>query len=263
MVMFVWGAVLYFEMHQPPVDAEEIYVVGKQWMWKIQHPNGKQEINALHVPTGRAIRLKMISEDVIHSFYIPAFRVKQDVLPNRYTTMWFKATKPGRYYLFCAEYCGTSHSQMGGYVTVMEPADYADWLAGGATNEPPEVSGELLFTQLRCVTCHGQSEKMRGPSLVGVLGRPTQLADGRRIIADEQYIRESILRPAAKIVAGYQQIMPSYEGQISEEQMFQLVAYLKSLPTQGAAADDPATNSTPDNPAPDAAGEADTKGVPQ
>ncbi len=133
MVMFVWGAVLYFEMHQPPVDAEEIYVVGKQWMWKIQHPNGKQEINALHVPTGRAIRLKMISEDVIHSFYIPAFRVKQDVLPNRYTTMWFKATKPGRYYLFCAEYCGTSHSQMGGYVTVMEPAEYADWLAGGAT----------------------------------------------------------------------------------------------------------------------------------
>lgn len=247
MVMFVWGALLYFEQRQPPVDADEIYVVGKQWMWKIQHPNGKQEINQLHVPVGRAVRLKMISEDVIHSFYIPAFRVKQDVLPNRYSTLWFKATKPGRYYLFCAEYCGTSHSQMGGYVTVMEPAEYAAWLTGGATSEPPEVSGATLFTQLRCNTCHGQTEARRGPALAGILGRPTQLVDGRRIIADEEYIRESILKPAAKVVAGYQPIMPSYEGQISEEQMFQLISYLKSLSSSTTSDDSAAKTTTEGN----------------
>ncbi len=229
MIMFAWGAVLYFEQHQPPPVTDEVYVVGKQWMWKIQHPNGKQEINQLHVPIGRPTRLKMISEDVIHSFYIPDFRVKQDVLPGRYTTMWFEATKPGKYHLFCAEYCGTSHAAMGGHVYAMEPADYAKWLAGGATTEPPEVTGKRLYEQLRCNTCHGETQAARCPSLIGVFGREVQLADGTRLIADEEYIRESILEPNSKIVAGYQPNMPSYKGQISEQGLMQLIAYLKTL----------------------------------
>lgn len=235
MVIFFWGASLFLEHHEMPSDADTINVVGKQWMWKIQHANGRQEINNLHVPVGRPVRLNMISEDVIHSFYIPAFRVKQDVLPGRYTSMWFKPTKPGRYHLFCAEYCGTSHSQMGGYVTAMEPADFAEWMSGDTTSlEPPEVSGEEVFVQMRCNTCHGAGPTARCPDLNGVFGRTVKLDDGRSIVADEEYLRESIIEPNAKKVAGYPANMPTYKGQISEQNLFRLIAYLKSLSSDKA-----------------------------
>lgn len=228
MIMFGWGATIYFDMRRPPTDAIEINVVGKQWMWKIQHPQGRSEINTLHVPVGYPVKLRMISEDVIHSFFVPDFRVKMDVLPDRYTELWFEATLPGEYYLFCAEYCGTDHSDMAGRVYAMKPADYANWLAG-ATTETPRVTGEKLFTQFRCHTCHDEGADARCPSLKGLFGRTVALADGRTTTADETYLRESILNPAAKVAAGYQPLMPTYRGQLSEEQVQQLVEYLKSL----------------------------------
>lgn len=232
MIMFAWGAKLYFdEYNEVPPDAEEVYVVGKQWMWHIQHANGRREINELHVPVGRPIKLIMASEDVIHSFYIPAFRLKKDVVPGRYATIWFQATKPGRYHLFCAEYCGTGHSKMKGWVTVMEPAEYQAWLSGGVVGESMEAAGERLFNQLGCNTCHRADGTGRGPSLVGVFGKPVRLLSGETVIADEAYIRESILNPNAKIVAGYPSptIMSTYQGQISERGILQIIAYLKSL----------------------------------
>jgi cytochrome c oxidase subunit II len=226
--MFAWGATLYFDMRTPPTDAIELAVVAKQWMWKIQHPQGRSEINNLHVPTGRAVRLNIISEDVIHSFFIPAFRVKMDVLPDRYTSLWFEATEPGEYYLFCAEYCGTEHADMSGRVVVMEPADYAAWLAG-ATTEPPQAAGEKLFTQFRCHTCHHEGADARCPNLKDLFGRTVALTDGRTALVDEAYVRESILQPLAKVAAGFQPVMPTYQGQLSEEQVHQLIEYLKSL----------------------------------
>lgn len=232
MVMFGWGAKLFFEMQRPPAETLEIQVVGKQWMWKIQHPQGPREINELHVPVGVPVKLTMISEDVIHSFYIPAFRVKMDVLPGRYTTLWFEATKTGEYHLFCAEYCGTQHSGMIGRVVVMEPLDYQNWLAGGPPAESLEQAGERLFSQMQCNTCHFAGPGARGPLLEGVFGSPVRLADGRTVTADENYVRESILNPAAKVVAGYRPVMPTYAGQLSEEQVLQLVAYIKSLGKQ-------------------------------
>jgi cytochrome c oxidase subunit 2 len=228
MVMFVWGAIAYFEQRVLPSDAIELTVVGKQWMWKIQHPQGRSEINELHVPLGQPIVLRMISEDVIHSFFLPAFRVKMDVLPNRYTTLWFQATQPGTYHLFCAEYCGTEHADMRGHVVVMQPAEYADWLAGG-DDQPPVTAGEELFTRLGCDTCHFQGGQPRGPSLANLFGEPVRLSDGTVVTADEAYVRESILNPAAKVVAGYQSIMPTFEGRLSEEQIFHLIEYIKSL----------------------------------
>jgi len=233
MVVFVWGATLYFDMYSPPKNALEYYVVGKQWMWHIQHPTGQREINELHVPTGQPIKLTMATEDVIHSFYIPAFRVKRDVVPGRYTTLWFEATKPGEYHLFCAEYCGTKHSQMVGRVVVMEPADYQNWLSGGVANEPLEVIGEKKFRQLACHTCHIDKPDARGPSLVGVFGEPVRLQNGRTVIVDEGYIRESILNPNAKIAAGYQPVMPTFKGQIDEVGLLQITAYIKSLTKSG------------------------------
>jgi len=228
MVMFVWGAAAYFEQRVMPTNAIELTVVGKQWMWKIQHPQGRSEINELHVPLGQPVVLRMVSEDVIHSFYLPAFRVKMDVLPQRYTSLWFQATKPGRYHLFCAEYCGTEHADMSGHVIVMQPAEYAEWLAGGE-EQPPVSAGEQLFTRRGCNTCHFQGDQARGPSLANLFGQPVQLADGTVVTADEAYLRESILNPAAKTVAGYQTIMPTFEGQLSEEQIFHLIEYIKSL----------------------------------
>jgi len=249
MVMFYWGAVIFFRMHQAPPEADGIYVVAKQWMWKIQHPNGRREINELHIPVGRPVRLKMISEDVIHDFFVPAFRVKQDVLPGRYTHMWFEPTKVGTYHLFCAEYCGTSHSQMIGKVIVMEPADYAAWLSGEMTDQPAEVTGQQLFEQFRCDTCHRQGG--RCPPLDNVFGRNVKLADGSTVLADEEYLRESILMPNEKIVAGYKPIMPTYKGQIGEEGILQIIAYLKTL------ADVPATGAT-DGESPPAEGSPET-----
>lgn len=229
MVMFTWGASIYYQEHMPPKNAMEIFVVGKQWMWKLQHPEGKREINELHVPVGRAVRLTMTSEDVIHDFFIPAFRVKNDVIPGRYTSLWFEATKVGTYHLFCSQYCGVNHSQMKGWVVVMNPADYEQWLTGGARGETMAQFGERQFQQLACATCHKADNTGRGPTLVGLYGKPVLLTDGATVTADDGYLRESILRPAAKVVAAYQPIMPTFQGQVSEESVLQLIAYIKSL----------------------------------
>ncbi len=233
MVVFVWGSTLYFERYEPPADALEMYVVGKQWMWYIQHPNGVREINEIHVPTGEPVKLTMSTEDVIHSFFIPAFRIKKDVVPGRYTTMWFEATKPGKYHLFCAEYCGTKHSEMKGWVVVMTPEDYQDWLSGGTSTEPMEVVGEKKFQQLACHTCHSDKPTARCPSLTNLFGKPVQLKNGQTVIANEDYIRESILDPTAKITAGYKPVMPTFKGQLNEVELLQLIAYIKSIGKSG------------------------------
>lgn len=227
MIMFVWGAAVYFDMQTPPANAHEINIVARQWMWKAQHPNGRAELNELHVPTGYPVRLRMISEDVIHSFYVPAFRTKQDVLPGNYTRMWFEATKPGRYHLFCAEYCGTEHSMMRGTVVVMGPGEYADWLAG-QSNVTPATAGQALFERYRCNSCH-KDEGGVGPSLRDLYGSQVPLQGGGRAVADEQYLRTSILDPAKQVVAGYRPEMPTFRGQLDEQQILQLIAYVKSL----------------------------------
>ena len=232
--MFVWGAVLFFEGSRPPEGALELHVVGKQWMWKIQHPTGRREINEMHVPLGQSVRLDMISEDVIHSFFVPAFRVKQDVLPGRYTQTWFEPSLLGEYHLFCAEYCGTDHSRMKGRVIVMEPSQYQAWLAGTLGQESPIVAGRRLFEDLHCATCHrgAAGGAARCPPLENVFGSQIKLQNGGMALADDGYIRESIVRPAAKVVAGYQPLMPSFEGQIDEQGLLDLIAYIKSLSTQ-------------------------------
>ena len=227
-VIFFWGAVVYFKERTPPADATEVYVVAKQWMWKLEHAEGQREINELHVPVGRDVKMIMTSQDVIHSFFVPAFRIKQDVLPGRYTVAWFRATKPGTYHLFCAEYCGTQHSGMVGSIVVQEPAQYEAWMNGGSTG-PLSASGEKIFAELGCVTCHRNDSQGRGPNLQGVFGKPVLLEGGRSVTADENYIRESILDPGAKIVNGYKPVMPTFQGLVSEEQLNALVAYVKSL----------------------------------
>jgi cytochrome c oxidase subunit 2 len=228
LVIFFWGAVVYFQERTPPRDATEVYVVAKQWMWKLEHAEGQREINELHIPVGRDVKMIMTSQDAIHSFYVPAFRIKQDVLPGRYTVAWFRATKPGTYHLFCAEYCGTQHSGMIGSVVVMEPAQYETWMSAGS-NGPLSAGGQKIFAELGCVTCHRTDAPGRGPNLQGLFGRPVQLEDGRTVIADENYIRESILDPGAKVVKGFKPVMPTFQGLVSEEQLNALVAYVKSL----------------------------------
>jgi len=232
MTIFFWGARVYFAQYRPAKNAIDIYVVGKQWMWKFQHATGQREINELHVPVGRKIKLIMATEDVIHDVFVPAFRIKMDVVPGKYTTLWFEATQPGRYHFFCAEYCGMNHSGMGGYVVVMEPAEYEDWLSGNAGQASPAAAGRGLFESLGCASCHGaNAEGGRGPALLGVFGSKVVLSNGPSVTADEGYLRESILNPQAKIVTGFGPIMPSFQGQVSEEQLLQVVAYLKSLST--------------------------------
>jgi cytochrome c oxidase subunit 2 len=233
MLMFVWGAKVFFDLYRPPAGAMEIFVVGKQWMWKVQHMGGQREINELHVPVGRPVKLIMGSEDVLHSYYIPAFRVKADVIPGRYNTMWFTANKPGQYQLFCAEYCGTKHSGMLGRIVAMEPSDFQAWLGGGRAEDSPAAAGAKLFQSLVCNTCHMGDTQGRGPVLTGVYGKPVQLQSGGTVIADDAYIRESIVNPQAKIVAGFQPIMPTFQGLVTEEQLLQLIAYIRSLGTQG------------------------------
>jgi cytochrome c oxidase subunit 2 len=235
MVMFVWGAKVFFELYRPPVGAMEIYVVGKQWMWKAQHMDGQREINELHVPVGRPVKLIMGSEDVLHSYYIPDFRVKADVIPGRYNVLWFTATKPGTDHLFCAEYCGTKHSGMVGSVIAMEPQAFQAWLGGGGASESPVAAGEKLFADLSCNTCHMTDSQGRGPMLTNLFNKPVELQNGQSVIADEAYLRESIVNPQAKIVAGFQPIMPTFQGLVSEEQLLQLISYVKSLSAQGAA----------------------------
>lgn len=229
MVMFGWGAKVFFDLASPPANAMDVFVVGKQWMWKVQHPEGVREINELHVPVGRPVRLTMGSEDVIHDFFIPAFRVKMDVVPGKLTTMWFEATEVGQYHIFCAEYCGTKHSGMIGTVTVMTPQDYEAWLAGGKSTGTAAQNGERLFTDLACITCHKPDSTGRGPSLLGVFGSKVTLNDGRTVVADENYLRESIMNSQAKIVQGYQGIMPTFQGLVTEENLIQLIAYIKTL----------------------------------
>lgn len=232
LVLFAWGAKLFVDMRVAPADAMEIYVVGKQWMWKIQHPQGNREIDELHVPLGKPVKLIMTSQDVIHSFFIPEFRIKQDVLPGRYSTEWFQATKTGTFHLFCAEYCGTSHSGMIGRVIVMEPADYEQWLAG-KMGQSMASTGEQLFQQFGCQTCHRQGAGQRGPSLDGLWGKQVKLSSGATVVADQNYVRESILNPASKIVSGYQVLMPLYRNQLNEDQVNQLIEYIRTLGTQG------------------------------
>ena len=236
MGMFVWGSWLYFQLARVPDNALDIYATGKQWMWKFQHPSGQREINTLHVPVNRPIRITMASEDVIHSLFFPAFRTKMDVLPNRYRTMWFQATKTGRFHIFCAEYCGTEHSGMTGWVIVMEPTDYQKWLAGG-TEGSLASQGEKLFQKYACNTCHTEDATGRGPVLVGVYGSDVMLDDNTIVKADDNYIRESILNSQAKIVKGSARpsIMPTFQGQVNEEDLMQLLAYIQSLGTQRAA----------------------------
>jgi len=237
---FGWGAWLYLEQARPPLGALEIQVTGKQWMWKFQHPQGNSEINDLHVPVGRPIKLTMISEDVIHSMYFPAFRVKHDVLPGRYTGLWFEATRTGQYHLFCAEYCGAGHAVMKGTVTVMEPSDYEAWLSGRVPDQTPVEAGKALFEEMRCASCHqGGGTQGRGPSLVNLFGKEVRLKDGRTVIANEEYLRESILTPAAKVVVGYEPIMPTFQGQISEEGVRDLIAYIKSLAESAPTGEEP------------------------
>jgi cytochrome c oxidase subunit 2 len=235
MSFFAWGAELYFRNADPPADASVIYVVAKQWMWKLQHPQGPREINELHVPVGRPVRLIMTSEDVIHSFFVPAFRIKQDVLPGRYTQVWFEATKTGNYHLFCAEYCGTDHSRMGGWIYVMEPAEYQRWLSGGAVGESMVAAGERLFGTLGCPICHVRD----APPLHGLYGSRVPLSDGSTVIADDAYLRQSILNPTSQIVRGYSPLMPTYEGQVTEEGLLQLIAYIKSLTAEPPAPKQP------------------------
>jgi cytochrome c oxidase subunit II len=233
LAMFGWGAVVYVDYRHPPQDTLDLYVIGKQWMWKIQQPSGRREINEMHVPVGRDVKLVLASEDVIHDFFVPAFRVKMDAVPGHYNTMWFRPTKAGRYHFFCSQYCGTSHAMMGGWVTVMEPSDYAAWLSGSTGEDVnPVVAGEKLFAEKACSTCHLSNGTGRAPSLNGVYGGTVHLADGSNVTADDAYIRESILVPSAKIVAGYQPLMPAFQGQLTEEQIMSLTAYIKSLQSQ-------------------------------
>ncbi len=235
MGMFAWGAKLYFTIQTPPANAIEVYVVAKQWMWKLQHLSGAREINELHVPVGKPVKLILTSQDVIHSFFVPSFRIKQDVLPGRYTTIWFEATRAGQFHLFCAEYCGTKHSGMIGWVYAMEPRNYQAWVERGAAEGSMASMGEKMFHQFACANCHHFQGPATCPNLQGLYGRPVQLNDGRIVTADETYIRESILDPEAKVVAGYDKIMPSFMGQISEEQLAQIIAFIKSIsPPPGA-----------------------------
>ena len=229
MVIFVWGARVFFAMSRPPDETLNIYAVGKQWMWKFQHLDGQREINELHVPVGRPVKMIMTSEDVIHDLFVPAFRVKADVIPGRYSSIWFEPTKAGTYHLFCAEYCGTKHSGMTGQVIVMEPDEYQKWLSGGQGEGSLASAGQKLFADLACNTCHRPDAQGRGPVLNGLFGKTVDLQSGNRIVVDEAYIRESILTPATKITAGFQPIMPTFQGLVSEEGLLELIEYVKSL----------------------------------
>lgn len=264
LVMFFWATYLYVETRVPPKNAMDVYVIGKQWMWHTQHAkSGIRENNELHVPAGVPVRLTMISQDVIHSFFIPAFRVKTDVVPGRYTMMWFTPTKPGRYQIFCAEYCGTQHSEMGGFVTVLSQADWQKWVETGGQSvnriaQSAEERGKALFEQFRCMTCHEDRDIPQGPSLYGLVGQKRKMTDGSVVTADRAYIRESILEPYGRLTAGYpDKTMPEYKGQLTEEQILDLYAYIQSLgvvgvssqPTAGATNDSRAsTNGKGDRP---------------
>jgi cytochrome c oxidase subunit 2 len=255
LICFVWGALLYFRIYNPPANAMNIYVVGKQWMWKAEHPGGQHEINSLHVPTGEPVQLTLISQDVFHSFSIPAFRVKREAIPGRYTTVWFQATKTGTYDLFCTQYCGTEHSQMIGSVTVMTPEDYKAWTQSSTSGMSLAQNGERLFASMQCNACHNGTAAARGPSLAGVYGAKLALANGGDVYVDEAYLRQAILTPSQHITAGYAPIMPTYQGQISEDGLIDLVEYIKTLHSDERP-QQTLTSTTPDASATAAAGKA-------
>ena len=228
MGIFVWGTSIFFKQYTIPKEALELYVVGKQWMWKFQHVDGQREINELHVPLGRKVKLTMTTEDVIHSFFIPAFRIKLDVVPGRYSTIWFEPTKAGRYHIFCAEYCGTSHSGMIGWINVMEPAEYQSWLAGGPTEGSLATTGERLFRDKRCDTCHKPGG--RAPELEGLFGTQVTLRDGTKVDFNEDYIRESVRTPASKVAQGFEPVMPPYPPtDVTEDDLVKIIEYIKSI----------------------------------
>jgi len=230
MTIFLGGAIVYYNQFRVPDDSMDVYVVGKQWMWKLQHGTGQREINELHVPVGRNVKLTMTTEDTLHDFSIPAFRTKADVVPGRYTYIWFNATKPGKYHLFCAEYCGLNHSGMGGYVYVMEQRDFDNWLSGTESGQTPVEAGKDLFeNKLGCASCHAGGADQRGAKLEGIFNKDVKLVGGQSVVADEAYIRNSILNPSSQVVEGFQPIMPTFKGQVTEEQLVSLVAYIKSL----------------------------------
>lgn len=242
LVMFFAGAKYFLDLRTPPADAMEIYVVGKQWMWHAQHSNGVRENNTLHVPLGRPVKLTMISQDVIHAFYVPEFRIQYHVVPGRYTQQWFTPTKVGTYQLFCNVYCGTQHSEMGGYVYVLPPDEFERWLANGGESAKPMTmvqAGAKAFNRLGCNNCHGAETNMRAPSLNAIYGSKRQMQDGSVITADESYLRESILRPYNRLSAGYDRTMPEYAGTIPEEEVLQLIAYIKTLGGSGEKAGAP------------------------
>jgi cytochrome c oxidase subunit 2 len=231
LVCFVWGALLYFRIYNPPINAMNIYIVGKQWMWKAEHPGGQHEINALHVPIGRPIQLTMVSQDVFHSFSIPDFRVKREVIPGRYTTVWFNATTAGTYHIFCTQYCGTQHSGMIGEVTAMTPEDYEKWTQESTSGMSLAQNGERLFASMGCNSCHSGNAAARGPNLAGVYGSKLQLANGSQVLVNDAYLRDAILNPSQHVTAGFAPIMPTYQGQISEDGLIDLVEFVKSMPT--------------------------------
>jgi cytochrome c oxidase subunit 2 len=233
--LFIWGARLYFNLYEAPADSLAIYVVAQQWMWKVQHEEGAREINELHIPVGRAVRLLMSSQDVIHSLFIPAFRIKRDVLPGTFETIWFRPQNTGTFHLFCTEYCGTDHSRMFGQITVMQSAEFARWLSEQGSSATLAAEGKDLFRQFGCSGCHGTGAAVRAPPLEGLYGRPVPLSNGTTEVADDRYLRDSILQPRSAIVAGYQPLMPSFAGKISEDEIVRIVAYIKSLGNAGAA----------------------------
>jgi cytochrome c oxidase subunit 2 len=248
MVIFGWATLVFFEIVRAPDQTLQVYSTGKRWMWRFQHIDGQAEINELHVPVGRAVKVTFTSEDVLHSLYFPSFRVKADAIPGRYSSVWFTPTQVGEFHIFCAEYCGTRHSGMVGRVIVMEPDDYEAWLSGGGGGLSMQARGEQLFSQMGCVTCHLSDGSGRGPKLVGVFGTQVTLQTGATVTVDDSYVRESILTPQMKVVAGYQPVMPTFQGQINEEGVMSLIEYVKSLsgngqpaaPTQASAASAPA-----------------------
>jgi len=232
LAIFVWSAVDYFRIERKPANAIDVEVVGKQWMWKVQHAEGKREINELHIPLDRTIALTLISQDVIHSFFVPAFRVKQDVIPGKYTSEWFRPTRPGEYHIFCSQYCGTQHAQMIGRVVVMQPQAYEQWLETGEQTESIMRAGERLFHDRGCSGCHAPGTTFHAPLLQGLYRKPVPLADKTVVTADDQYLRDSILQPGKQISAGYDNIMPSFSGHLTEEEIMQLIAYLKTIGKQ-------------------------------
>jgi cytochrome c oxidase subunit II len=233
---FVLGAWQFVEFRRPPADVTEVFVIGKQWMWHVQHANGVREMNELTVPVGRPIKLTMISQDVLHSFYVPAFRIHYHVVPGRYTTQWFTATRPGKYQLWCNNYCGTDHSIMGGYVYVLPEQEFQEWLERGGERSAAQghpslvLQGHELFERYQCGTCHGPENTRDGPTLSGLAGTTRQFTNGQTAIADDMYLREAIVNPHARVTAGWSDTMPIYK-ELNEEQLIRLIAYIKSMGT--------------------------------